>query len=128
MAFSCKCLVSMRVAGTTNEESCICRRNFGSQISRGMTLIISRVGDDVCWSNLKVGVVPTLEPAMLSHSSSLAEALEQPVCGLLEGPLRDQWELHHTVKVTDTPGTYSFGHVVGLGGSRHWCSLGLSLM
>ena len=42
------------------------------------------------------------------------EALEQPVCGLLEGPLRDQWELHHTVKVTDTPATYSFGHVVGL--------------
>ena len=46
MAFSCKCLVSMRVAGTLNEESCICRRNFGPQISRGMTLIISRVGDD----------------------------------------------------------------------------------
>ena len=43
-----------------------------------------------------------------------SEALEQPVCGLLEGPLRDQWELHHTVKVTDTPATYSFGHVVGL--------------
>ena len=43
-------------------------------------------------------------------------ALEQPVCGLLEGSLRDQnWELHHTVnKVTDTPATYSFGHVVGL--------------
>ena len=36
------------------------------------------------------------------------------MCGLLEGPLRDQWELHHTVKVTDTPATYSFGHVVGL--------------
>ena len=36
------------------------------------------------------------------------------MCGLLEGPLRDQWELHHTVKVTDTPATYSLGHVVGL--------------
>ena len=36
------------------------------------------------------------------------------MCGLLEGPLRDQWELHHTVKVTDTPATYSFGHVVVL--------------
>ena len=36
------------------------------------------------------------------------------MCGLLEGPLRDQWELHHTVKVTDTPATYFFGHVVGL--------------
>ena len=35
------------------------------------------------------------------------------MCGLLEGPLRDQWELHHTVKVTNTPATYSFGHVVG---------------
>ena len=35
------------------------------------------------------------------------------MCGLLEGPLRDQWELHHTVKVTDTPATYSFWHVVG---------------
>ena len=34
--------------------------------------------------------------------------------GLLEGPLRDQWELHHTLKVTDTPATYSFRHVVGL--------------
>ena len=42
------------------------------------------------------------------------EALEQPVCGLLEGPLRDQWELHHTVQITDTPAAYSFGHVVGL--------------
>ena len=42
------------------------------------------------------------------------ESLEQPVCGLLEGPVRDQWELHHTVKVTDTPATYPFGHVVGL--------------
>ncbi len=41
-------------------------------------------------------------------------ALAQPVCGLLEGPLRDQWELHHTVKVTDTPATHPFGHVVGL--------------
>ena len=28
--------------------------------------------------------------------------------GLLEGPLRDQWELHHTVKVKDTPATYPF--------------------
>ena len=36
------------------------------------------------------------------------------MCGLLEGPLRDQWELHHTVKVTDTPATCSSGHVVGL--------------
>ena len=36
------------------------------------------------------------------------------MCGLLEGPLRDLWELHHTVKVTDTPATYSFGLVVGL--------------
>ena len=36
------------------------------------------------------------------------------MCGLLEGPLRDQWELHHTVKLTDTPATYSIGHVVGL--------------
>ena len=36
------------------------------------------------------------------------------MCGLLEGLLRDQWELHHTAKVTDTPATYSFGHVVGL--------------
>ena len=36
------------------------------------------------------------------------------MCGLLEGPLRDQWELHHAVKVTDTPATHPFGHVVGL--------------
>ncbi len=36
------------------------------------------------------------------------------MCGLLEGPLRDQWELHHTVKVTGTPATHPFGHVVGL--------------
>ena len=37
------------------------------------------------------------------------------MCGLLlEGPLRDQWDPHHTVKVMDTPATYSFGHVVGL--------------
>ena len=36
------------------------------------------------------------------------------MCGLLEGPPRDQWELHHIVKVTSTPATYSFGHVVGL--------------
>ena len=48
---------------------------------------------------------------MLSHSYLSCEALEQPVCGLLEGPLRDQWELHHTVNVTDAPATYSFGHV-----------------
>ena len=36
------------------------------------------------------------------------------MCGLLEGPLHDQWELHHTVKVTDTPATCSFERVVGL--------------
>ena len=30
-------------------------------------------------------------------------SLAQPVCGLPEGHLRDQWELHHTFKVTDTP-------------------------
>ena len=36
------------------------------------------------------------------------------MCGLLERLLRDQWELHHTVEVTDTPATFSFGHVVGL--------------
>ena len=39
----------------------------------------------------------------------------QPACGLPEGPLRDQWRLHHTLQVTDTPAAaYPFGHVVGL--------------
>ncbi len=36
------------------------------------------------------------------------------MCGLLEGLLRDQWELHHTVKVAGTPVTHPFGNVVGL--------------
>ena len=35
----------MCVAGTANEESCIRRRKFGPQSSRGTTLIISRVDD-----------------------------------------------------------------------------------
>ena len=45
------------------------------------------------------------------------------MCGLLEGPFRDQWELHHTVKVMDTPATYSFGHVVGLDMVQPWAEL-----
>ena len=50
VAFSCKCLASMRVAGNySNEKSYICRRKFGPQSSRGTTLIYrqqSRVDDD----------------------------------------------------------------------------------
>ena len=36
------------------------------------------------------------------------------MCGLLEGPLRTQWELHNAVEVMDTTATYLFEHVVGL--------------
>ncbi len=49
------------------------------------------------------------------------------MCGLLEGPLRDQWELLlHTVKVTDTPATYPFRHVnslAALGMLQPWAEL-----
>ena len=50
------------------------------------------------------------------------------MCGLLKGPLRDQWELHHTgneghryVPLTHIPS----GMLLA---SRLSCSLGLSLM
>ena len=51
------------------------------------------------------------------------------MCGLLEGPLRDQWELHHTVKVTGTPATSHIPSGMLLASRLStWCSLGLSLM
>ena len=40
-------------------------------------------------------------PSLLS-----CEVLARLLCGLPEGHLRDQWKLHHTVKVTDTPAAY----------------------
>ena len=71
----------------------------------------------------------SLGPAVLSHSYSRAKPLRSRyVACQIDGHLRDQWELHHTVKVTDTPeirAAYPFGHVVGLArGSQHGAPLG----
>ena len=50
------------------------------------------------------------------------------MCGLLEGPLRDLWYLHDTIKVTDTPATNIPSGMLLASRLSTWCSLGLSLM
>ena len=41
-------------------------------------------------------------------------SIDSVACGRRARVVHIQWELHRTVKVTDTPATYPFGHVVGL--------------
>ena len=95
---------------------------MASMLSRTSSLIVSEPSPD---NDDGLGGVPVSWICSACPVLPSCEELAQPVCGLSEGPLRDQWELHHTVQVTDTPAAYPFGMLLASRLSV-WCSFGPS--